>query len=119
MSSALFGNYVSGNRQLTIVKVDMRSSLKNMGFFLEKNEYVMKQSGESFNVCVHHVPIYRYLKSFRNCVHNLSDNMHVPSKIYLEFYHSIVHIANERRHIRIVYCTYAVVLCLKKWEIYH
>ena len=101
------------------LQFDMRSSLKKIWvFFLEKNEYVTKQS-ESFNVCMHHVPIYpgRCLKSFRNCVHNLSDNMHVPSKIDLEFYHSIVHIANERRHIRIVYCTYAVVLGLKKWEI--
>ena len=47
--------------------------------------------------------LYKYMKSLRNDVHNLSANAHVRRKISQEFYHDIVdmYIANEGCHIRI------------------
>jgi hypothetical protein len=33
-----------------------------------------------------------YMKSIRNGVNNLSNNMHVRIKIYLEFYYDIIHL---------------------------
>jgi hypothetical protein len=51
--------------------------------------------------------LYKYMKSLRNVVHNLSANAHVQRKISQEFYHDIVdmyiflYIANEGCHIRI------------------
>ena len=39
-----------------------------------------------------------YMKSLRNNVHYLSDNMHVPRKIYWEFCYEIVYITKEGCH---------------------
>jgi hypothetical protein len=39
---------------------------------------------------VYTMVLCEYMKSIRNGVNNLSDNMHVRIKIYLEFYHSII-----------------------------
>jgi hypothetical protein len=45
------------------------------------------------------------MKSLRNGVNNLFDNMHMQIKIYREFYHGVIYIANERRHVRTYYTT--------------
>ena len=56
---------------------------------------------------MHLTVLYKYMKSLRNDVHNLSANAHVRRKISQEFYHDIVdmyiflYIANEGCHIRI------------------
>jgi hypothetical protein len=47
--------------------------------------------------------LYEYMKSLRNDVHNLSDNVHVPIKIYLKIYNDIVYITNKWHHIRITF----------------
>jgi hypothetical protein len=47
--------------------------------------------------------LYEYMKSLRNDVHNLLDNVHVPIKIYLKIYNDIVYITNKWRHIRITF----------------
>jgi len=44
--------------------------------------------------------LYEYMKSLRNGVNNLFDNMQMKIKIYREFYHGVIYIANERRHVR-------------------
>jgi hypothetical protein len=41
------------------------------------------------------------MKSLRNYVNYLSDNVHARSKIYTEFYNDIAYVANEGRHIKI------------------
>jgi len=43
------------------------------------------------------------MKSLRNDVHNLSDNVHVPIKIYQKIYNGIVYITNKRHHNRIIF----------------
>jgi hypothetical protein len=48
------------------------------------------------------------MKSFRNDVINLFDNMHVQIKIYREFFHGIIYIANEGCHVRICVLTWNI-----------
>jgi len=43
--------------------------------------------------------LYEYMKSLRNYVNNLFDNMHVRITIYREFYQSIIYIAKEGRYV--------------------
>jgi hypothetical protein len=47
--------------------------------------------------------LYEYMNSPRNDVCNFIVNTHVRIKIYREFYHCIIYIANEGRHVRIVF----------------
>jgi len=39
----------------------------------------------------------------RNDVYNVFVNTHVRNEIYRELYHDIIDIANEGRHVRILY----------------
>jgi hypothetical protein len=85
MSPAFLVNYVTRQRQITNVKVD---SLK---YFFRKKLYA----------CT--TVLYIYMNLLRNDVYNLLINMHMRIKIYWVFYHSIIYIANEGRHVRIMY----------------
>ena len=67
----------------------------------------MQRNKTSFFMFVCITVLYKYMKSLRNDVHNLSANAHVRRKISQEFDHDIVdmyiclYIANEGCHIRI------------------
>ena len=67
----------------------------------------MQRNKTSIFMFVCTMVLYKYMKSLRNVVHNLSANAHVQRKISQEFYHDIVdmyiflYIANEGCHIRI------------------
>jgi hypothetical protein len=67
----------------------------------------MQRNKTSIFMFVCTMVLYKYMKSLRNDVHNLSANAHVRRKISQEFYHDIVdmyiflYIANEGCHIRI------------------
>jgi hypothetical protein len=58
-----------------------------------------------------------YTNSLRNDVSNLFVNTHVRVKIYREFYHCIIFIANEGRHVRIIYNLHLPIYRRHHW--YH
>ena len=61
--------------------------------------------------------LYEYTNSLRNDVSNLFVNTHVRVKIYREFYHCIIYIANEGRHVRIIYNLHLPIYRRHHW--YH
>ena len=67
--------YVTGRRPFTKVKICRWPSLV---FPPEKNKYVETQN-EHFYVCITTV-LYKYMKSLRSYVRDLSDNTHVRKK---------------------------------------
>ena len=67
-------------------------------FFSEKNDYVKKHDihiNYLYALCINN-----FMKSLRNYIHNLCNNMHVQSKIHQEIYRGIVYLANEGCYIR-------------------
>jgi hypothetical protein len=59
--------------------------------------------------------LYEYMNSLRKDVCNLFVNTHVRIQIYREFYLCIIYIANEGRHVRIIYNRIKYSLCITQF----
>ena len=72
------------------------------------NKLICKETKQAFFIFLCTMIIYEYMKSLRNDVINLFDNMHVQIKIYQEFFHGIIYIANKGCRVRICVLTWSI-----------
>lgn len=84
---------------MVVIKCNEDDKAKGF-FFRQKNDYVKKHDIHFNYLYAQQSCINNIIKSLKNYIHNLCNNMHVRSKRYQEFYHGIVYTANEGCYIR-------------------